>query len=589
MKKKSSSLSLILPYFKKAWLRIVFGLILLVLVDMFQLFIPKIMQHTIDKIGKPGYTHSDILLSAVFVFLLALGIFFFRFLWRIVLLKNGWIIDRELRKTYFSHLLKLSQNFYNKAKTGDLMAYAINDMNAVRMLVNFGLVGISDILFFSVTTLIFMININAKLTLFAILPLPILSFLFIYFGRKIRFHFGRVQKSFATMSGTVQESISGIRIVKVFGQEDAQLNKVSDDAYDYVKENLALVRIMGFFHPVIEFVIGISFIITLYFGGKAAISGVISMGQFIAFVSYLGMIIWPMIAIGWVTNLYQRGTASLRRFDEIFAIQPEITDDKADFSIKELNGTISVENLHFRYKENLPYIFRGISFEIENGKTLAILGKTGSGKTTLINLINRIYNPPENTIFIGGHEIYKIPLEVLHDTISVVPQDTFLFSDKISENIVMGREFNEKKMIQATKIAMIYDEIMGFTNGFDTIIGERGVTLSGGQKQRLAIARALYINPTILILDDSLSAVDTKTEKNILQNLIPIRKNKTTVIISHRISTIQHSDKIIVIDKGKIVEEGVHKDLIKNNGLYMYLWQKQQLEEKLNKLDKKED
>jgi len=579
--RKNSTLSLIYPYFKKAWLRILSGLLILVLVDMFQLYIPKIMQHTIDKIGNRQFTHQDILLSALIVFLLAIGIFFFRFLWRIILLKNGWIIDRELRKTYFEHLLKLSQNFYNKSKTGDLMAYAINDMNAVRMLVNFGLVGISDIVFFSIATLIFMVNINLKLTIFAILPLPVLSFLFIYFGKKIRIHFGRVQKSFATMSGTVQESISGIRIVKVFGQEDAQLQKVSDDAYDYVKENIALVKIMGFFHPVIEFVIGISFIITLYFGGKAAISGLISMGQFIAFVSYLGMIVWPMIAIGWVTNLYQRGSASLKRFQKILSIKPEITDNEADFSIKKLDGSIKVRNLKFKYKEELPFVFDDISFEIENGKTLAIIGKTGCGKSTLIDLFTRIQNPPKNSIFIGNSEIFKIPLKVLRNAISVVPQDTFLFSDKISENIVLGREYDYEKMIKAAKIAKIHDEIIDFKNGFDTIIGERGVTLSGGQKQRLAIARAIYQNPTILILDDSLSAVDTETEKEILQNLLPIRKNKTTVIISHRISTIKHADKIIVLDKGKIVQEGVHEELIKQKGLYTYLWEKQQLEEKL--------
>ncbi len=474
------------------------------------------------------------------------------------------------------------KSYFDQAKTGDLMAYATNDINAVRMLVGFGFVILVDIAVFSVASLFFMVNISLKLTLLAIIPMPLLTFVIIFFGKKIHFHFKLVQKSFATMSGQVQESISGIRVVKAFVQEKAELDKVSRSAYEYVKENIALVRIFGIFHPVLFLVISISMGVVLVFGGEATLIGEISMGEFVAFFSYLGMFVWPMIAIGWFVNLLQRGKASLTRLNSIFEVEPEIYDEDPDQSIISLQGKLEIRNLSFRYKEDSPEIFSGVSFGIECGKTLAMVGRTGCGKTTMIDLITRVYTPPRNSIFIDDHDLYEIPLQVLRKHVVTVPQDIFLFSDSIADNIALGKPDASREEIEAAaRNAQVYNDIIEFEKGFDTVIGERGVTLSGGQKQRLAIARALLTDPEILILDDALSAVDTKTEKEILDLLIRIRENKTTIIIAHRISSLQHSDRIIVFEARKIAETGNHEELLKAGGIYRDLYEKQMIKEKL--------
>ena len=412
--------------------------------------------------------------------------------------------------------------------------------------------------------------------------MPILTFVIIYFGKKIHYHFKQVQKSFATMSGQVQESISGIRVVKAFVQETAELNKVSRSAYEYVKENISLVRIFGIFHPVLFLVISISMGIVLVFGGEATLIGEISMGEFVAFFSYLGMFVWPMIAIGWFVNLLQRGKASLKRLNTIFEISPEIYDEDPDNSITSIKGKLAVKDLIFRYKETTPEIFSGVSFCIECGKTLALVGRTGCGKTTMIDLITRVYNPPRGAIFIDDHDVFEIPLEILRKHVVTVPQDIFLFSDTIAENISLGKpEASREEIEEAAKNAQVYKDITEFEKGFDTVIGERGVTLSGGQKQRLAIARALLTDPEILILDDALSAVDTKTEKEILNLLIKIRENKTTIIIAHRISSLQHAERIVVLEDGKVAETGDHETLLQAGGIYRDLHEKQMIKEKL--------
>jgi len=583
------------PFIKKNWFRIFVGLLLIVAVDLLQLVVPKIMQKAVDLVEIPGTTSSSLIKPALLIFLIAIGIAAIRFVWRLLLIGNAWFVDRELRQMYYEHLLSLSRNFFNKAKTGDLMAYATNDLNAVRFLVGFGMVILIDIVVFAIGAMFFMTNISLRLTLLAIIPMPVLTVVIIIFGKKIHARFKKVQKTFATMSGKVQESISGIRVVKVFVQEEAELKKVAHSARDYVKDNIALVRIHGLFHPFLFLIIAISMGIVLIFGGESTILGTISMGEFIAFFSYLGMFVWPAIAVGWLVNLYQRGKASLIRLNSIFEIEPEIIDENADYSIKELKGKIEVKNLSFSYgermEENLPNfknlanlsIFENISFDLNIGKTLAIVGKTGCGKTTLIDLITRIYNPPKNSIFIDDRELYDIPLEILRKNIITVPQDIFLFSDSIANNISLAKPEIDKYFIEeVARYSQVYDEILEFENGFETVIGERGVTLSGGQKQRIAIARALLTDPNILILDDALSAVDTKTEKKILELLIKIRKDKTTIIIAHRISSLQHADKVIVLDNKKIVETGTHQELLANGGMYSYLYEKQQLEEKLS-------
>lgn len=576
------------PYIKQNIHKIAFGIVLLVFIDIVSLIIPKVMQYAIDGIGTEGFTKLNLFYAGGVIFLIAVLMTIMRYFWRLFLLGTAWFVDRSVRQEYFDHLMSLSANFFNKIKTGDLMAYAINDLNAIRMLVGFGFVIGVDILILTVASLSFMVNINLRLTLLSIIPLPLLSIIIIVLGKKIHHRFGKVQKTFATMSGKVQESISGIRVVKAFVQEESELEKISDSAYDYVKQNLSLVRIQGMFHPSFMLIIGLSMMIVMVFGGEATMVGEITIGQFIAFFQYLGMFVWPMIAIGWVVNLYQRGTASLKRLNEIFDEQPEIINEEGvDNKISKLNGKIEFNDLTFRYSEKGPLIFDDVSFSTEAGKTLAIVGKTGCGKSTVIDLLTRIYNPPGNSIFIDDKEIYKIPLKVLRQNIIMIPQDIFLFSQTLRENLILGKpDATEEEIIQVTKNAQVHDDILDFREGFDTVVGERGVTLSGGQKQRIAIARALLTDPNVLILDDALSAVDTKTEKRILDHLIRLRKNKTTIIIAHRISSLQHADKIIVIDNAKIFEQGTHKELLKNNGIYKDLFEKQQLEEKISKLDK---
>ena len=574
----------VIPFIKQNILKLIFGILLLIVIDLVSLIIPKIMQYAIDGIGKEGFTKLNLFYAGGTIFLIAALMTFMRYFWRLFLLGNAWFVDRSVRQEYFDHLMSLSANFFNRIKTGDLMAYAINDLNAIRMLVGFSFVIGVDIVVLTIASLSFMVNINLRLTLLSIIPLPLLSIIIIVLGKKIHHRFGKVQKTFATMSGKVQESISGIRVVKAFVQEESELEKISDSAYDYVKQNLSLVRIQGIFHPSFMLIIGLSMMIVMVYGGEATMIGEITIGQFIAFFQYLGMFVWPMIAIGWVVNLYQRGTASLKRLNEIFDEQPEIIDgENVDHSITQFEGKIEFKHLTFRYNEKGPLIFNDVSFSIKAGKTLAIVGKTGCGKSTVTDLLTRIYNPPQNSIFIDDTEIYKIPLKTLHNNIIMIPQDIFLFSQTIKENIILGKpDATEEEIIQVTKNAQVYDDIIDFREGFETVVGERGVTLSGGQKQRIAIARALLTDPNILILDDALSAVDTKTEKNILEHLIKLRKNKTTIIIAHRISSLQHADKIIVIDKAQIAEQGTHKELLEVSGIYKDLFEKQQLEEKIS-------
>ncbi len=555
---------------------------MLILVDVVQLAVPKVMQHAIDSIQARSIDSTGLAWVGLIIFGLAIAVMILRFFWRVLIIGNSFQIEKSLRQDFYNHLLKLSQNFFNRSKTGDLMAYATNDLNAVRMLFGIGLIAAMDIVLMTVASFSFMVSINWRLTLLAIIPMPFLTLTIRHFGKKMHKRFANVQQSFATLSGRVQESISGIRIVKAFVQENTELEKIDEVSHDFVKQNMALAKIAGVFHPFMGFVISTSIVITLYFGGRAAIRGDITIGGFIAFFQYLGMLVWPMIAIGWIVDMYQRGTASLKRLNEIFTVNPEVNDDLADNSITELTGSIRLSNLSFRYGEDLPLIFNDISMQIDAGKTLAVVGPTGCGKTTLIELLVRIYNPQPESIFIDDKELFSIPLQVLRRDAVLVPQDIFLFSDTIANNIRLGNpDTTDDAVYEAAKTAQVYDEIMDFEHKFDTMVGERGITLSGGQKQRVAIARALLTNPRILILDDALSAVDTKTERHILERLIELRRGRTTIIIAHRISSIQHADKIIVLGDAIIAERGNHKDLIKQRGLYNDLYEKQKIRAKL--------
>ncbi len=572
----------VLPLLRKNLKRIVLGIAILIFVDSLQLIIPKIIQHAINSLEKVGFTQTDLLHKALIILLLAVLTTIFKYVWRILLIGHAWHFERDLRQLYYDHLMKLSQTFYNHQKTGELMARATNDLHAVRMMFGFGFVAAADTLFLSIASFLFMMSIDAKLTLLSIIPLPIMTIFIIFMGKRIHFAFKKVQKAFADLSGMVQENISGIRVVKAFVQEQSELQKMSGFASDYVKKNLKLVKLQAAFHPFMGMIISISMGVVLVFGGTATIKGEINIGEFVAFSSYLGTLVWPMIAIGWIVNLYQNGTASLKRLNEILDVKPEITDDKANFELEQIDGTLDIRELRFRYRADLPYVFDGISVHLRKGDTLAIVGRTGCGKSTLVNLLLRVYNPPENTFYIDDKELYTFPLDVLHRGIAIVPQEIFLFSDTIARNIAFGKpDATREEIERVAQLASVHSDIKGFKDGYETMVGERGVTLSGGQKQRIAMARAFLCNPPILILDDSLSAVDTRTEKEILEQIIELRKDKTTIIIAHRISSIQHAEQTIVIENGKIAERGNHEELMSMGGIYSELYEKQQIEEKL--------
>jgi len=570
------------PLLKRGAGRIALGVFVLVLCDALQLIIPKIIQKAVDGLGRPGYTQTNLLHAALLILVIVAFTVLFKYFWRILLIGNTWSIERDLRAMYYGHLMKLSQNFFNERKTGDLMAYATNDLNAVRMMFGFGFVASADMIFQSIASLLFMGTIDLRLTLMAIIPLPIMTTFILVVGRMMHSRFREVQRTFADMSGVVQEDISGIRVVKAFGQEQTSLKNMAVHAYEYVRRNISLVRLHAVFHPFMWMIISVSMGIVLVFGGRAVVLGQMSVGSYVAFSSYLGFLVWPMIAVGFIVNMYQQGTASLKRLNEIFDIEPEIVDESADQSITRIEGRLEARDLRYSYKPDTPVIFDGIELCLEAGQTLAVVGRTGCGKSTLVHLLTRVYNPPRGSLFIDGRELYEIPLETLHRWVVMVPQEIFLFSDTIAANIAFGRPDASREEIEiVAKMARVHDDIMGFEKGYDTMIGERGVTLSGGQKQRLAIARAFLMDPSVLILDDSLSAVDTKTEKEILEQIVRFRKGKTTVMIAHRISAIQHAHQIIVLEHGRIAERGRHDELVALGGTYHYLWEKQQLEEKL--------
>ena len=563
----------------------IFGIIVLLVVDGLQLIPPRIIGLVTDGLTEGTITMNYIYIYAGLVILIACFIAILRYAWRMLVMGAARDLEFWLRNKFFSHLETLSPNFYNNNKTGDLMAHATNDISALRMAFGPGVVMITDAIFIPLTTITIMIfTTDIRLTLLALLPLPFIAVLMAVFGKVIQKRHKDVQAAFSDLTDKVQENMAGIRVVKSFVQEEYEIDKFLVSNENYIDKNMNLVKVYGFMYPLVGFIASLSFIVALGFGGSLVIREEISLGQFASFIAYLGLLTWPMMAIGYVVNVLQRGTASMKRLNRIFEIQPEIIDgaDVLDISQKELKPSIEFKNLSFTYQGATHPTLTDINLKIEEGKTLAILGRTGSGKTTLVNLLLRMYNVEEGQLDIGGHDINTIPLKTLRESIGYVPQDNFLFSTTLKDNIAFSNtNMTMDKVEQASKFAHVYDNIMEFPLQFDTMLGERGVTLSGGQRQRVSIARAIAKDPKILILDDSLSAVDTKTEEKILENLKQVMKNRTSIIIAHRISTLKEADEIVILDEGKIVEKGTHKELMALNGLYNSIYKKQLLEEKL--------
>uniref|UniRef100_A0A7V3VUX8 ABC transporter ATP-binding protein n=1 Tax=candidate division WOR-3 bacterium TaxID=2052148 RepID=A0A7V3VUX8_UNCW3 len=570
-------------YFRRYSWQIIIGIIALIIIDLLQLFVPRVLKLAVDALAQGRATMSLLGYYFLLIMLIAIGIAFGRFWWRYLLIGSARRIEKELRGDFYNHLTMLDLSFFDTHKTGDLMAHAVNDINAIRMSIGFGLVILVDIFALGVASLVMMIMISPRLTFYALLPFPFIAFFSTYFGRFIHRLFEKVQESFSNLTERVRENLSGIRVVKLFVQEDAEIEKFKRTSEDYVNKNMKLWKILSLFFPIIMGLAGIGEVIVLGLGGRYVIIGAISVGSFVAFMVYLQMMVWPMMAIGRAINMFQRGAASQGRLNRIFSIKPSIKGGEKNVSRD--GAKIEYKNITFTYPGKEKPALSNITLEIETGSFIGITGPIGSGKSSLVHLLLRLYEPQDGTIFLNGIDIKEYNLAELRKSIAFVPQDTFLFSDTIKENILFGNPRADMSDVEnVARIAEIYDEVMEFPQGFETIVGERGITLSGGQKQRIALARALVLKRPILILDDAFSAVDANTEQKIVKNLKSELTNRTTIIISHRLFAIKEAKMIIVLDEGKIVEKGTHQELIKQRGLYYSIYKTQQLEMKLEKI-----
>ncbi len=584
MEARMNSKKFVLDFVKRHKAKYIFGIIFVLVVDVLQMVLPRIIGQITDDMQNRTINKAMLLSYAGLILLVALLTMTFRYLYRIYIIGTEKKLEYELRKKLFDHMLTLSSKYYNTHKTGDLMAHATNDINAVRMAAGMGVLLLVDTVFLTISVIIIMLaTIDIRLTLIALSPLPLIAIFSMVFGKFIHKRFTQVQEAFSGLTERVQESLSGIRVVKAFVQERPVLEQFNAASQKSLEKNMRLAKLWGIMFPLGQMVATLSYIIAFSYGGIQVINGHISLGEFIAFNTYLGLLIWPMMSFGWIMNIVQRGSASLDRINVILTAIPDIKDNDP-LPIGSIEGHIEFENVSFSYNKKQEPVLKDININLEPGRTLAIIGETGSGKTSLVNLILRLYDISGGKLKIDGSPIDRIPLSTLRTSIGYVPQDSFLFSTSIRENIAFGVEkASIKEIEEAAKTAQIYDNIMDLPDGFDTIVGERGVTLSGGQKQRVSIARALIKDPKILVLDDSLSAVDTDTEERILQGLKVIMKDRTSIIIAHRISSIKHADEIIVLDNGQIVERGRHDRLIDLKGHYYSLYHKQLLEEELDR------
>ena len=564
--------------------RISVGLAALLIVDVLQLFIPRVIKHAVDDLTRGGISSSNLLIYAVQVFILALAIGGFRYLWRHLLLGTARRVEKALRDRLFVHLQGLSLSYFSRTKVGDLMAHATNDIEAVRMSLAMGLVFLVDTIILGTLTLLFMLYIHPGLTAYSVLPMPLITIITLRFSQVIHQRFEAVQKSFGSLTERVREAMSGIRVVKAYVQEEREKEKLSRLSQDYVQKNVSVTKVWGMFLPILLFLSNLSLAIVLYLGGRLTILQSISTGDFVAFMSYLGILSWPMMALGWAINVVQRGAASMERLNKIFEEVPEISDVSVTPGPGRLKGHIEIRGLTFPTGNRGNPLVQDIHLEVRVGERVTIAGRTGAGKTIFCNLLARILEVPQGALFIDGTEIHQIPLSVLRSSIGYVPQDTFLFSDTIRENLTFGKlDATDSEIEEAARLAQIYEDILDFPDGMDTVIGERGITLSGGQRQRVAIARAILMNPPIFILDDALSSVDIETEESILEGLERFLKGRTSFLVTHRIAPLRRADRIIVLDEGRIVEMGDHVTLLSSGGVYADLYWREQLAEELER------
>jgi len=567
-------------YFFRYKNRLLLGFLFILVSDAAQVMIPLFMKNGIDSL-RVETTSENLIKYALLIVGAAFVAGVFRFLIRETIIVVSRKIEFDLRQDFWIHLQSLSYKFYQNNSTGDLMAHATNDISAVRMFLGPAVMYSVDTFIKMVFIITIIFSLNYKLAIYALLPLPLLSFFVYRLSKKINVLFTRIQEKFAELTTKVQESISGIRVVKSYVRQENEINEFTKLSNDYLHKSMDKVRVQALFMPILFLISGISIIIVIWLGGDMVIEGIMTIGGLAAFIAYLVNLIWPMIASGWVMNIIQQSSASMKRLNKIM----EQTSDIEELSVVEdsqpIKGEIEFRNVSFRYNEEFPFVLKDINLKIKQGTTIAIIGKTGEGKTSLINLITRLYDVTEGKILIDGKDVKNIPLKKLRQAIGVVPQETFLFSDTLKNNILYGIKENDGLLEKVASISRIDKDVYHFPRKYDTILGEGGITLSGGQKQRTCLARALAINPQILILDDTFSAVDTNTEEEILNNLNDYMKNRTNIIISHRISTVKNANRIYVLEKGKIVEEGKHAELIDKNGIYADIYKKQLLEEEL--------
>ncbi len=583
------SAGLIKQYLSENWVRIFFGLLCLIAVDILQLVIPRVIKWAIDDLTSLTADSGELLAYAFYIAVIALLIGVFRYFWRICLLGVSRRVEEGLRNQLFEHLQTLSPSYFDRVKTGDLMAHATNDLMHIRMAIGMGLVAITDAAILGTAAIGFMAFINWRLTVLVLIPMPFIVFGTRIFSKKMHRRYEKVQASFSDLTEAVRERFAGIRIIKAFARERESDRHLDEKSRDYIRENIGLVKITGSFFPMMMFFSNISMALVIYLGGRQTILGTITPGDFVAFIAYLGIVTWPMMAMGWVVNMIQRGKASLDRINRILRTRPGIASPENARRLSDFRGAVEFRNVYFDYEESDgnnaegsggSSILSDIDLRVEPGKTLGIVGPPGAGKSTLLSLVPRLYDPSSGKVLVDGVDIRELRLEDLRSRISFAPQEPFLFAGTIRENILFENgNANESDLLKAVEAASLRETIMDFPDGFDTVAGERGVVLSGGQKQRVALARSFLKDSPVILLDDPISQVDMETGAKIVRAIREMARERTAIIVSHRLSALTFADTIIVLEDGRIVATGSHEDLMAQNPYYARTYKLQEIEE----------